>query len=166
MKSVIEKMRPEHWPRVRAIYLEGVATGQATFETEAPVWERWDAAHLPFARLVALADGGRVAGWAALGPVSTRKVYEGVAEVSVYVGEGFRGRGLGRALLEALVRESEAAGVWTLQASVFPENAASVALHLVCGFREVGRRERVARLRGVWRDTILLERRSRVVGAD
>ena len=166
MKSVIEKMRPEHWPRVRAIYLEGVATGQATFETEAPGWERWDSSHLPFARLVALADGGLVAGWAALGPVSTRKVYEGVAEVSVYVGEGFRGRGLGRALLEALVRESEAGGVWTLQASVFPENAASVALHLVCGFREVGRRERVGRLRGVWRDTILLERRSRVVGAD
>jgi phosphinothricin acetyltransferase len=166
MKSVIEKMRPDHWPRVRAIYLEGVATGQATFETQAPEWERWDSSHLPFARLVALADGGRVAGWAALGPVSSRKVYEGVAEVSVYVGEGFRGRGLGRALLEALVRESEAAGVWTLQASVFPENAASVALHLVCGFREVGRRERVARLRGVWRDTILLERRSRVVGAD
>ena len=166
MKSVIEKMRPDHWPRVRAIYLEGVATGQATFETQAPEWERWDSSHLPFARLVALADGGLVAGWAALGPVSSRKVYEGVAEVSVYVGEGFRGRGLGRALLEALVRESEAAGVWTLQASVFPENAASVALHLVCGFREVGRRERVARLRGVWRDTILLERRSRVVGAD
>ena len=166
MKSVIEKMRPEHWPRVHAIYLEGVATGQATFETEAPGWERWDSSHLPFARLVALADGGRVAGWAALGPVSSRKVYEGVAEVSVYVGEGFRGRGLGRALLEALVRESEAAGVWTLQASVFPENAASVALHLACGFREVGRRERVGRLRGVWRDTLLLERRSRVVGAD
>jgi L-amino acid N-acyltransferase YncA len=166
MISVIEKMRPEHWPRVRAIYLEGVATGQATFETEAPGWERWDASHLPFARLVALADGGRVAGWAALGPVSSRKVYEGVAEVSVYVGEGFRGAGVGRALLEELVRESEAAGVWTLQASVFPENAASVALHLVCGFREVGRRERVARLRGVWRDTVLLERRSRVVGAD
>ena len=166
MKSVIEKMRPEHWPRVRAIYLEGVATGQATFETEAPGWERWDSSHLPFARLVALAEGGLVAGWAALGPVSSRKVYEGVAEVSVYVGEGFRGRGLGRALLEALVRESEAAGVWTLQASVFPENAASVALHLACGFREVGRRERVGRLRGVWRDTILLERRSRVVGAD
>jgi phosphinothricin acetyltransferase len=159
-------MRPEHWPRVRAIYLEGVATGQATFETEAPVWERWDSSHLPFARLVALAEGGLVAGWAALGPVSSRKVYEGVAEVSVYVGEGFRGRGLGRALLEALVRESEAAGVWTLQASVFPENVASVALHLVCGFREVGRRERVAKLRGVWRDTILLERRSRVAGAD
>lgn len=164
MGIVIEEMRPEHWPQVRAVYLEGVATGHATFETEAPEWERWDAAHLPFARLVALAEGARVLGWAALGPVSGRKAYAGVAEVSVYVGEKFRGEGLGRALLEALVRESEAGGVWTLQASIFPENAASVALHFACGFREVGRRERVARLRGVWRDTILLERRSKVVG--
>ena len=166
MGVLIEQMRPEHWPRVRAIYLEGVATGQATFETEAPEWGRWDSSHLPFARLVALDEGGRVKGWAALSPVSGRKVYAGVAEVSVYVGEEFRGEGLGRALLEALVRESEAGGVWTLQASIFPENAASVALHFACGFREVGRRERVARLRGAWRDTVLLERRSRVVGVD
>src|SRR5947209_10433676 len=166
MSFVIQKMRPGHWPRVRDVYLEGVATGHATFETEAPGWGRWDASHLPFARLVALTDGGRVAGWAALGRVSTRKVYEGVAEVSVYVAEDFRGEGAGRALLEALAGESEAGGVWTLQASIFPENAASVALHLACGFREVGRRERVAKLRGVWRDTVLLERRSKVVGAD
>ena len=166
MNFVIEEMRPEHWPQVRAVYLEGVATGHATFETEAPEWELWDSSHLAFARLVALAEEGRVMGWAALGPVSGRKVYAGLSEVSVYVGEGFRGRGVGRALLEALVRESEAGGVWTLQASVFPENAASVALHLACGFREVGRRERVARLEGVWRDTVLLERRSRVVGVD
>jgi len=166
MSFVIQKKRPEQWPRVRDIYLEGIATGQATFETDAPGWERWDSSHLPFARLVALADGERVAGWAALGPVSSRKVYEGVAEVSVYVAEEFRGARAGRALLEALVRESEAGGVWTLQASIFPENAASVALHLACGFREVGRRERVAKLRGVWRDTVLLERRSKVVGAD
>ncbi|MDQ5838722.1 MAG: N-acetyltransferase family protein [Acidobacteriota bacterium] len=166
MGILIEQMRPEHWEQVRAIYLEGVATGHATFETEAPDWNRWDSSHLPFARLVALAEGGRVRGWAALGPVSVRKVYAGVAEVSVYVGEEFRGAGLGRALLEALVRESEAGGVWTLQANIFPENAASVALHLACGFREVGRRERVARLKGVWRDTVLLERRSRVVGVE
>jgi L-amino acid N-acyltransferase YncA len=164
MGIVIEEMRTEHWSQVRAVYFEGVATGHATFETEAPEWEGWDAAHLPFARLVALAEGARVMGWAALGRVSGRKVYAGVAEVSVYVGEEFRGRGVGRALLEALVRESEAGGVWTLQASIFPENASSVALHLACGFREVGRRERVARLRGVWRDTVLLERRSKVVG--
>ena len=166
MSFVIQKKRPEQWPRVRDIYLEGIATGQATFETDAPGWERWDSSHLPFARLVALADGERVAGWAALGPVSSRKVYEGVAEVSVYVAEEFRGARAGRALLEALVRESEAGGVWTLQASIFPENAASVALHLACGFREVGRRERVAKLKGVWRDTVLFERRSKVVGAD
>lgn len=166
MSFVIQKMRPEHWPRVREIYLEGVATGHATFETEAPEWERWDSSHLPFARLVALAQDRRAAGWAALGPVSSRKVYAGVAEVSVYVGVEFRGAGAGRALLEALVGESEAGGVWTLQASVFPENAASVALHLACGFREVGRRERIGKLKGVWRDTVLLERRSRVVGTD
>jgi len=158
-------MLPRHWPQLRAVYLEGVETGHATFETEAPGWARWDAAHLPFARLVAL-DGERVAGWAALGRVSAREVYAGVAEVSVYVGREFRGAGAGRSLLAALVEASEQNGVWTLQASVFPENAASMALHRACGFREVGRRERIGRLRGRWRDTILLERRSRLVGAD
>ena len=166
MTYVIEKMSRAHWEQVRSIYLEGIRTGHATFETEAPDWERWDASHLALARLVALACSGRVAGWAALGPVSSRKVYEGVAEVSVYVGGEFRGKGVGRALLEALVRESEANGVWTLQAGIFPENVASVGLHLACGFREVGRRERVGRLKGVWRDAVLLERRSRVVGRD
>ena len=165
MISVIENMRAEHWESVRAIYLEGIATGHATFETEAPDWPRWDGAHHRFARLVALADG-RVAGWAALSPVSSRKAYAGVAEVSVYVGARRRGEGVGRALLEALIKESEANGVWTLQAGIFPENEASVALHLACGFREVGRRERVARLGGRWRDTVLLERRSKLVGAD
>lgn len=164
MMFVIENMRTEHWESVRAIYLEGIATGHATFETEAPDWPRWDASHHPFARLVALA-GERVAGWAALSPVSSRKAYAGVAEVSVYVGTQHRGEGVGRALLEALIRESEANGVWTLQAGIFPENAASVALHLACGFREVGRRERVARLNGRWRDTVLLELRSKSVGA-
>jgi len=166
MTFSVEKMLPGHWPEVRAVYLEGVASGDATFETEAPEWERWDASHLRACRLVALADGGRVAGWAALSPVSARKVYAGVAEVSVYVGAGFRGRGVGRALLEALVRESESEGIWTLQAGVFPENVASVGLHKACGFREVGRRERVGRLKGRWRDTDLLERRSRTVGVD
>jgi phosphinothricin acetyltransferase len=161
----IEKMEAGHWEGVRAVYVEGLATGEATFETRAPERVRWDASHLPCCRLVAL-DGGRVAGWAALSPVSARAVYAGVAEVSVYVGGDFRGRGVGRALLSTLVRESEAEGVWTLQASVFPENVASVALHLACGFREVGRRERVGRLGGRWRDTLLLERRSRIVGVD
>ncbi|HEX8501879.1 MAG TPA: GNAT family N-acetyltransferase [Pyrinomonadaceae bacterium] len=159
-------MRAGHWEGVRAVYVEGLATGDATFETEAPDWARWDSSHLPCCRLVALADDGRVAGWAALSRVSAREVYAGVAEVSVYVGGEFRGSGMGRALLSALVRESEAEGVWTLQAGVFPENAASVALHRACGFREVGRRERVGRLAGRWRDTLLLERRSRVVGVD
>ena len=156
-------MLPGHWPAVRAVYLEGLATGDATFETEAPEWERWDASHLRVCRLTALL-GERVAGWAALSPVSARKVYAGVAEVSVYVGVDFRGRGIGRLLLEALVRESESEGIWTLQAGIFPENVASLALHKACGFREVGRRERVGKLRGLWRDTVLLERRSRTVG--
>jgi L-amino acid N-acyltransferase YncA len=166
MTPSVERMRPEHWPGVRAVYLEGLATGDATFATEAPGWERWDASHLRACRLVALAEGKRVAGWAALSPVSARQVYAGVAEVSVYVGTDFRGRGLGRALVEALVRESESEGIWTLQASIFPENVASVALHKACGFREVGRRERVGKLGGRWRDTVLLERRSRAVGVD
>ncbi|MET0626146.1 MAG: N-acetyltransferase family protein [Pyrinomonadaceae bacterium] len=165
MTLKIEKMLARHWEEVRAVYLEGLETGDATFETDAPDWERWDASHLPCCRLVALSEGS-VAGWAALSRVSAREVYAGVAEVSVYVGRGFRGRGVGRALLEALVRESEAEGVWTLQASVFPENVASVGLHLSCGFREVGRRERVGRLAWRWRDTLLLERRSRTVGVD
>src|ERR1044071_1646091 len=165
MTPSVERMLPGHWPEVRAVYLEGLATGDATFETEAPEWERWDASHLRACRLVALL-GERVAGWAALSPVSARKVYAGVAEVSVYVALQFRGQGVGRTLLEALVRESEAEGVWTLQASIFPENVASVALHKSCGFREVGRRERVGQLEGRWRDTVLLERRSQFVGTD
>ncbi len=161
--SLIEKMGAWHWPGVREVYLEGLATGDASFETEAPAWERWDASHLTCCRLVALEEG-RVAGWGARSAVSARKVYAGVAEVSVYVGARFRGAGLGRTLLSRLVAESEAAGIWTLQAGVFPENAASLALHRACGFREVGRRERIGRLRGRWRDTLLLERRSTVVG--
>ena len=166
MSLSVEKMLPGHWPEVRAVYLEGVASGDATFETEAPDWERWDASHLRACRLVALDAGGRVEGWAALSPVSARSAYAGVAEVSVYVGAGFRGRGIGRLLLSALVLESESEGIWTLQASIFPENVASVALHKACGFREVGRRERVGKLEGRWRDTVLLERRSRTVGVD
>jgi len=162
---MIEQMREEDWEGVRAVYAEGLLTGDATFETEEPTWERWDSSHHTFARLVARA-GDRIKGWAALSPVSAREVYKGVAEVSVYVGREFRGEGVGKALLAALVEESEKHGVWTLQASIFPENAASVALHKACGFREVGRRERVAKLRGRWRDTLLFERRSRVVGVD
>ena len=168
MTFEIEELKREHWEQVRAIYLEGLATGQATFETEAPEWDSWDAAHLTFARLVACSneEGGEILGWAALSPVSRRRVYEGVAEVSVYVAERARGLGVGGSLLRALVEESERNGVWTLQAGIFPENAASVALHARCGFREVGRRERIGKLDGRWRDTLLLERRSEGVGTD
>jgi phosphinothricin acetyltransferase len=158
-------MLPSDWPTVREIYLEGIVTRQATFETEAPKWEAWDASHSLFARLVAR-HGETVVGWAALSPVSSRKAYAGVAEVSVYITQSQRGLGLGRQLLEALIVASEMAGIWSLQAVMFPENAASVALHRRCGFREVGRRERIGKLDGVWRDTILLERRSRRVGID
>ena len=159
----IGPMKSEDWPAVRTIYLGGIATGQATFETAAPSWEAWDAAHLSFARLVARGSNDLI-GWAALSPVSQRKAYAGVAEVSVYVAENSRGQGIGRALLERLIGESEQHGIWTLQAAVFPENAATVSLHKRCGFREVGRRERISKLDGVWRDTILLERRSETVG--
>ncbi len=156
-------MRADHWSSVCSIYLEGISTGQATFETEAPPWESWDAAHLSFGRLVAREED-KLIGWAALSPISRRHAYSGVAEVSVYVARNNRGQGVGRALLERLIVESEGNGIWTLQAVVFPENAATLALHQACGFREVGRRERIAKLKGVWRDTILLERRSNSVG--
>jgi L-amino acid N-acyltransferase YncA len=153
------------WPQVEAIYLDGIATGNATFETAAPTLEQWDRAHLPFARLVAV-NGDTIAGWAALSPVSQRCVYGGVAEVSVYVSGNFRGTGVGRKLLQALIVSSEENGIWTLQAGMFPENAGSLALHRSCGFRDVGRRERIGKLNGVWRDTILLERRSAKVGVE
>jgi L-amino acid N-acyltransferase YncA len=165
LKLEIDKLRPNDWGRVRAIYLEGIATGQATFETEAPTWEQWDAGHLRTSRLVAR-KGEAILGWAALSRVSQRRAYAGVAEVSVYVGEDQRGAGIGRALLEALIAESERDGIWTLQAAVFPENAATIALHQRCGFREVGRRERISKLQGAWRDTILFERRSQRIGMD
>jgi len=165
MDFVIDSMQPRDWEFVRAIYLEGMATGQATFETEAPDWERWNAGHLPQCRLV-VRNGDGILGWAALSPVSKREAYAGVAEVSVYVAASARGRGVGGALMRELIEVSEQHGVWTLQSSVFPENHASVALHLNHGFREVGRRERIARRHGVWRDTVLFERRSRVVGVD
>jgi L-amino acid N-acyltransferase YncA len=158
----IRELRPEDWPAVRAIYEEGIREGDATFETETPSWERWDAAH-PELRLVAERNGS-VVGWAALSPASARHCYRGVGEVSVYVTERARGVGLGRELLALLVERSERAGYWTLTASVFPENEASVRLHKACGFREVGTRERIGEAGGVWRDVIWLERRSRIVG--
>ena len=159
----IEPLAPRDWEDVRRIYLDGIATGNATFETAAPSWERWDAAHLSQPRLVAR-GGGRVLGWAALSPVSAREVYRGVAEVSIYVANGARGRGVGHALLRELVRRSEESGIWTLHAGIFPENEASLALHRACGFRTVGRYERLGRHASGWRDVMLLERRSDRVG--
>ena len=156
-------MQPADWPSVREIYEEGIATKQATFETRVPTWERWDTAHLSDARLLAKLDEKTV-GWAALSPVSARPAYAGVAEVSLYVAGAARGRGVGKRLLGALVQESEQLGLWTLQAVTLRENAGSVALHKKCGFREVGVREKIAQLDGVWRDTVLLERRSNKVG--
>jgi len=163
MKIEIREMTAEDWEQVRAIYVAGLTTGQSTFETEAPNWSKWSSAHLPQPRLVAVFQE-KICGWAALSPVSTRAVYAGVAEVSVYVDLDLRGKRIGSLLLEALVRESEQNGIWTLQASIFPENTASTSLHRACGFREVGRRERIGRKDGVWRDTVLFERRSKLVG--
>ena len=163
MNYILDTMHESDWEQVRTIYLEGIATGHATFETNAPTWEQWNAKHLPQNRLVARNDN-TVLGWAALSPVSDRRVYAGVAEVSLYVGAQARGQGVGRALLEALIAESERNGIWTLQAGVFPENSASLALHTRCGFREVGRRERIGKMNGSWRDVVLLERRSTTVG--
>ena len=175
MKYLIIPMSPNLWPTVRAIYAEGIATGNATFETELPDWEKWDGSHLKCCRLIAHDEsraeigeqqGASAAplGWAALSPVSTRSVYRGVAEVSVYVSQAARGYGIGKALLEALVLESEVNGIWTLQAGIFPENAASIALHKSCGFRQVGIRKRIGKLGDRWRDVALLERRSAKVG--
>jgi phosphinothricin acetyltransferase len=155
----IRELRAEDWPAVEAIYADGIATGDATFETRAPSWAEFDAGRLPGHRLVAV-ESGRVVGWAALSPTSARECYAGVVEHSVYVDREHRGRGIGRRLMEALVAGADDAGLWTIQTSVFPENAGSLALHERLGFRIVGRRERIARRDGVWRDTILLERRS------
>ena len=155
-------MTADDWPAVRAIYEEGIVTGLATFETAVPSWEDWDETRLPHSRLVARTDA--VVGWAALSPVSKRPCYAGVAEVGVYVAASARGQGAGRALLDAVIESAEAHGIWTLQGATIAENAASLALQARCGFRVVGRRERIAKLGGRWRDTILTERRSEKVG--
>jgi phosphinothricin acetyltransferase len=154
----LRELRADDWPAVRAIYEQGIAGGQATFEAEAPDWESWDRSHLEGHRLVALQDG-EVVGWAALSPVSERCVYGGVVEDSVYVADSAQGLGVGRTLLEELVRRSEADGIWTIQAGIFPENEASLELHKRCGFRVVGVRERIGRHNGTWRDVVLMERR-------
>jgi L-amino acid N-acyltransferase YncA len=159
----IRPLTAADWPAVERIYAEGIATGDATFEAEPPSWEQFDAGRLREQRLVAL-ENGEIVGWAALSPTSSRDCYAGVVEHSVYVTESARGQGVGRELMRALIAGAEAAGLWTIQTSIFPENQASVALHRALGFRVVGRRERIAQLNGVWRDTILLERRSPHIG--
>lgn len=161
----LREMHASDYPQVSTIYLQGIATGQATFQTEAPDWNTFDNGHLAHSRWV-VEHEATVAGWAALTPVSGRCVYAGVAEVSVYVAETSRGRGVGGMLLEALITSSEKNGIWTLQAGIFPENTASIQLHHRKGFRTVGMREKIGRMEGVWRDTLLLERRSAVVGTD
>ncbi|WP_433411806.1 N-acetyltransferase family protein [Microtetraspora malaysiensis] len=159
----IVAMAPEHADQVLAIYQLGVDEGQATFETAAPTWEQFDARKLPAHRHVALDDEGRVLGWIAAVALSDRCAYAGVVEHSVYVHPEARGRGVGLALLQALIRSTEAAGIWTIQSGIFPENAASLALHARAGFHIVGTRERIGRHHGVWRDVVLVERRSPII---
>lgn len=161
----IKPMTRESWPQVAKIYESGIATGNATFQTEVPDWESWDRAHRRDCRLIAIIDN-KIVGWAALTPVSGRCVYSGVAEVSVYVDPGFRGKGVGNMLMESLIKESEQCGIWTLQSGVFPENKESLRLHQKNGFRIVGIRQRIGKMDNRWRDTVLLERRSDSVGID
>lgn len=164
MPITIHPMQAADWTAVAQIYADGIATGNATFETAVPSWESWNNGHLPTGRFVARSDAGEVLGWAALSAVSSRCVYAGVAEVSVYVAPAAWGQGVGKQLLQALVNSSEAEDIWTLQAGIFPENEASVKLHERCGFRVVGRRERLGQQNGRWRDVLFLERRSQTVG--
>jgi len=159
----IRALSTEDWPIVSLIYLEGIKTGNATFERAVPSWDDWDKSHLKDCRIV-VENGGQLLGWAALSPVSGRCIYQGVAEVSVYVGQSYRGKGLGQKLLEYLVKESEEKGVWTLQAGIFPENQASIAIHEKCGFRIVGVREKIGKMDENWRDVVLMERRSKIAG--
>ena len=163
-KCIIGSMGVGDWEAVKGIYEDGIATGNATVDTHAPEWERWNRDHRPDCRLVAR-DVDKVVGWAALSPVSARSAYSGVAEVSVYVSEQSRGKGVGKLLLSTLVTTSESAGIWTLQAMIFVENKASISIHSSCGFHSVGTRERIGSLNGQWRNTLLMERRSAVAGA-
>jgi L-amino acid N-acyltransferase YncA len=170
MGYVIDIINPRNWAQVQSIYLEGIRTGNSTFEADAPDWNKWDSTHLPEHRL-AIRAGDKILAWAALSPVSGRLVYSGVAEVSIYVAEGYRGKGIGSILLDALIDSAEKAGLWTLQGGIFPENRASLALVKKHGFREVGRRKKLGKmthgsLAGKWRDVILVERRSTVTGID
>ncbi|MUK89389.1 GNAT family N-acetyltransferase [Ornithinibacillus sp. L9] len=162
---VIDKMRDTDWERVRDIYIEGIQTGNATFETVAPKWEEWDQGHLNECRLV-VRENGEVIGWGALSPISRRAAYNGVAEVSIYFSMNSVGKGIGSRLLKRIIDDSEENGFWTLQANIFPENAVSIHLHEKHGFEIVGTRKRIGKLNGVWRDVVLMERRSKIVGMD
>lgn len=162
---VIRPMETGDWASVSQIYNEGIATGFATFEKDIPTYKNWDSAHIKTCRLVAEHDNS-VLGWAALSPVSSRCVYGGIGEVSVYVGQNSRGMGIGKLLIEALIQESEKEGLWTLQSGIFPENRGSIKLHEEVGFRFIGKREKVGKLDGVWKDNVLYERRSEIVGVD
>lgn len=159
------KLTSVHWPRVKEIYEMGIATGNATFQTTAPTWEEWDNTHVKSCRIIAI-DDGKITGWAALTPVSGRCVYAGVGEVSVYVSPDEKGKGIGKGLLDELIRQSETEGFWTLTAGIFPENKGSLRIHEKAGFKVLGIRERIGKIDGRWRDTVLLERRSQVVGIE
>jgi phosphinothricin acetyltransferase len=161
----IANLNEKHWPAVKRIYEEGIATGHATFQTSAPAWTEWNKSHVSNSRIVML-EGGEVIGWGALTPVSDRCVYAGVAEVSIYVASDARGKGVGKALLNELIKSSEEHGYWTLQAGIFPENEASLIMHEKAGFRKIGIRERIGKMSGKWRDTLLLERRSQKAGIE
>lgn len=162
---IIRHMHKTDWEDVARIYEEGISTGFATFEQQAPTYESWDQAHVESCRLIAEEDG-HILGWAALSPVSGRCVYGGVGEVSIYIGTESRGKGVGKALLKKLVTESENAGFWTIQSGIFPENKGSIALHEKVGFRFIGKRERVAKIHGIWKDNLLFEKRSNTIGID
>ncbi|MDO1513246.1 GNAT family N-acetyltransferase [Maribacter confluentis] len=164
-KLTIRPMLATDWESVADIYAEGIATGVATFETEIPSYEVWDRAHMEICRLVALNES-KILGWAALSPVSSRCVYGGVAEVSIYISQSSRGKGIGKQLLSHLIQASEKEGIWTLQSGVFPTNIGSIKVHKAVGFRQIGVRERVGKLKGIWMDNVLFERRSKVIGVD
>jgi phosphinothricin acetyltransferase len=159
IQMTIQPLTAGHYPSVKKIYEQGIATGHATFQTTAPEWEEWDKSHLAHSRFVAM-ENNEVVGWAALTPVSGRCVYAGVAEISVYINEHYRGQGIGKILLQHLISESESHNIWTLQAGIFPENIRSLKIHESLGFRKVGYREKIGQLKGIWRDTVLLEKRS------
>ncbi len=159
IKSILEN----NYPAIAEIYLQGIATGHATFQTEAPEWDAWDKGHLSFCRLAAFEDE-EILGWAALSPVSSRCVYGGVAEVSIYVASNARGKGIGKKLFAQLIKESEANGLWTLQSGIFPENIGSIKMHEDMGFRKIGYREKIGNMNGVWKDNVIMERRSKIVG--